>query len=94
MTDDAAAKWNSVRRSDLPYSRKIYGGVSGVNSVYILTDDNINNLSASGHVDLESGDAVQVRIDAIGYTSGQSMLRQLTGVISEPYSFTLSGTVR
>ncbi len=76
------------------YSRKIYGGTSGVNSVYILADDNPNTLSAGGYVNLESGDAVQSRIKAIGYTSGQSILRQFTGVISEPYSFTLSGTVR
>lgn len=77
------------------YSSLIYKDAAGIiQNIFLMTDDDINSLSGNNQVDLISGDSVQVRVQAIGYTNGQSMLSQLLNIADEPYSFTLAACVR
>lgn len=65
-----------------------------VKTIYVAADDDINSLSGGGIVYLEQGDAVQVRVEGIGITKGQSLIRAFLSVSEEPFKFSLSGTVR
>lgn len=69
--------------------------VSGaVKTTYVVSDDNINSLSGSGMVYLEPGDAVQVRVEGISLTKGQSFIRAVLRVYERQFEFTLAGIVR
>lgn len=63
---------------------------NGVKTIYSAADEKVG----SGTVSLDIGDSVQVRVEQIGKTKGQSLLQSLLKVFEEPFGFTLAGTVR
>ena len=69
-------------------------GAGGANSIYIASDFNINTLGEGNKIELEQGDAIQVKVTGIGITKGQSLLQVFFHVIEKPFEFSLAGTVR
>ena len=63
-----------------------------VRSIYYATDD-VFTVSGSA-VNLNIGDAVQVRVTGITRTKGQNLIQGLLRVSERPFEFTLAGTVR
>lgn len=65
-------------------------GGGDTKSIYCASDDKIG----IGTVYLNLGDGVQVRVEQIGKTKGQSLLQSFMRVFEKPFEFTLAGTVR
>jgi hypothetical protein len=63
-----------------------------VRSIYYVTDDAFT--VSGGTVELNLGDAVQVRVEGITKTRGQNLIQALLRVSEQPFNFTLAGTVR